>query len=319
MIRRPPFRLVLGVALPMALALGYYALGVWATRFGHSFPVFFTLITGPIATGFLFYSLTRPLFSPGHWDYLIQSLWIPGIAVAVLLVAQFETVLCIAMALPLYVPLQFAGIFLAIRLFRDDRRSDAPNTLRASLALLPLLGLPLELSHQPAPQWHSVTTVVDIAAPAATVWRHTVEIPRIDASELPATFSHSILRSPRPVSARLDGSTRHLEWTHGVRFEEHITAAHPNRSLAWTFHFPDLHSLRAVDPHIRPDGPLVTLSHGSYQLDPLGPRRTRLTLTTHYRLATPLAPYLRLWGSRFLQDFHRSVLTVIATRSESPS
>ena len=186
---------------------------------------------------------------------------------------------------------------------------------------LPLLVLPLEphLSHPD--HYGSVTSVVEIDASPAAVWQHTVEIPEIARDELPFSISHDIIGVPRPQNAALEGSgpgaVRHLRWSKGVRFQEIVTAWEQDRYLAWDFHFDQDAIPASVEGHIDIDSPYLRISNGSYTLEPLPGGRTRLTLTTEYRIATPINAYCDWWGQVFLGDFHGAVLHVIKHRSET--
>ncbi len=236
----------------------------------------------------------------------------------VLFVIEQETLICIAMAVPLILPLQFAGVYLArlaIGYFESDENEPPSTKLRAVLAL-PLI-IPLMPGLDVFPEKHvTVTTEIVIAAPVQTVWDHTVEIRQIEQHERIWTISHNILGSPRPVDASVSGDIRYLTWTKGVTFQEHITATNGKDLLKWRFVFPDKAALRAIDPHVYPDSEILHLESGSYELIELEGGKTQLTLNTNYTLKTPMNGYLALWGELFLNDFHSSVLSVIKSRSE---
>ncbi len=71
-----------------------------------------------------------------------------------------------------------------------------------------------------------------------------------------------------------------------------------------------------MEAHIKVDSTYLKLAQGDYRLEPLTNGHTRLTLTTHYQIATPIDFYCDLWGKLFLNDFHGVVLKVIRDRSE---
>jgi hypothetical protein len=232
-------------------------------------------------------------------------------------IALREGGVCMIMAAPLFYAAGLAGAALA-RVFLRMRGGRA---LCLTLVVLPLVALPSERgAHYPTRQ-AEVITVVKIAAPPETVWRHTVSIPEIDPRALPATFSHAVAGAPRPVRAILDGhgvgAVRKLTWTNGVHFEEHVTRWTADRALAWDFRFgPDSIPV-AVERHIDVQSQYLNLESGDYQLEPLAGGRTRLTLRTRYRLTTPINGYCKMWGDIFLNDFHRVVLAIIRQRAEA--
>ncbi|EHM00888.1 hypothetical protein HMPREF9946_02399 [Acetobacteraceae bacterium AT-5844] len=191
----------------------------------------------------------------------------------------------------------------------------------ALLVVVPLLGMPMDAAMTYPTEHAAVTTVIEIDAPPATVWQHTVAIPDIRAEELRFTISHNLIGVPKPVDARLEGegpgAVRLLRWGQGIHFQEHVTEWEQDRRLAWRFHFAPDSIPAAVEAHIRVDSDYLRLEDGDYMLEPLPGNRTRLTLTTRYSMATPFNDYCRWWGERFLGDFHGIVLDVIRNRAEA--
>lgn len=243
------------------------------------------------------------------WTTIVGTL----IAAGLLMVVRLETGICLVIGLPLFAPGAALGI-LAARNWQA-RRGDGPK-LRVALLGLPLLVAAVE--GQVAWPRHDavVTTEVEIAAPPAVVWAQTLEIPAIRPSERIWTLSHHLLGAPQPISAKLHGDHRQLVWTKGVRFSERVTERVEQERLAWDFVFDSPDSLDAFDPHVSPDSYRLKLTTGQYVLESID-GGTRLTLQSRYRLHTPVNRYLTWWGELFLQDFHRSVLAVIKTRSET--
>ena len=231
----------------------------------------------------------------------------------VLIVMQAETAICLVIGLPIYAPFAALGMWVA-RIWKQRGQSQGRSNAV-------LIGLPvLAVAVGPQMVWpgadYAVVTKIDIAAPVEVVWAHTLDIAPISAEERIWTLSHGLLGAPRPVSARLQGDLRHLEWTQGVVFQEQITARQEFESLEWDFVFHDPATLAAFDPHVSPDSYHLRLTDGAYRLEAIE-GGTRLHLQTRYRLHTPVNAYLGLWGELFLQDFHSAVLDVIKRRSEA--
>ena len=233
-----------------------------------------------------------------------------------LLIAEFETLICIAILCPAFIALMAAGQLLFAVFLRKAMADAYQETLNVSLLLLPVLFVPV-FGQISFPEGHMlVQTEIRIAAPAHVVWDHTYEINEIKDSERVWTFSHNILRTPVPLDAKVRGKVRDLRWSGDIRFEEHLTKIVPARHLAWDFVFDSRRPLHALDPHLAPQGGIVHMRSGSYSLTPLPEGETLLILETHYSVATPVNLYLSLWGEVFLQDFHFAVLSVIKARSE---
>ncbi|KAB2717835.1 SRPBCC family protein [Brucella intermedia] len=307
----------LAVAIPVAFVYGLllYVM-IWSRHYMDAMPVIAGLALLPMAVASLASCLSDPRAQKGLWRHVRMGWAIIGGLVVTSMVLFHEAGICVAMAAPFFMVFSALGSAVTLWIIRQFRS-------RRSTALviaLPLLVLPAELQMTYAPHDSYVTTVVEIAAPPEVVWRQTVEIRDVRPHELSWTFSHGILGVPQPVDARLEGegigAVRQLRWTHGVNFQEIVTQWEENRLLAWDFRFGPGSIPPEVEAHIKVDSTYLKLAQGNYSLEPLANGHTRLTLTTHYRIATPIDFYCDLWGKLFLNDFHGVVLKVIRDRSE---
>lgn len=244
----------------------------------------------------------------------LLALAFTALLLSFLLVVGIEAVICVAMAAPIVAPLELLGVWIA-RLMIDA--NDTSNKTYAALILLPLVLLPFEGTASFPKSLETVVSEIIIDAPVDVVWDHTVVIPEIQPDERIWTFSHALLRTPKPISAAVSGDVRSLRWSKGVLFKEIITGRVINQRLAWRFDFYAPETLAAFDPHISPNSRMLKVTDGFYELKVLEDGRTRLRLETHYKIRTPFNSYVRLWGNIFLNDFHSSVLAVIKTRAEA--
>ncbi|OJY78590.1 MULTISPECIES: hypothetical protein [unclassified Rhizobium] len=289
---------------------------IWASDYWDALPFFAGLIFMPMAIASVGSCILDPRAKSKLWHH-VRVIWMIIAILIVLTIIFFnEAGMCVVMAAPFFMGFSALGSALTlvtIRFFRSRRSS----TL---VIALPLIVLPMEPHISYEPHEGSVTTTIDIAAPPDLVWNQTIEIPNVRPEELSWTFSHNLLGLPQPVDARLDSrgvdGVRQLQWTRGIRFQEIITHWDENRSLAWKFHFAPDAIPAAVEAHIKVDSAYLKLTGGAYDLQPLPGGRTRLTLTTRYRIATPINIYCDFWGKVFLNDFHSVVLKVIRDRSE---
>jgi len=307
-------RVIPAVAGALIYGLVIYLL-VW---FGDkdTLPAISGLILMPMGVASVATILADPRGVGSIWRHVCIGWAVIAVLVVLCMLLFGEGGVCAIMAAPVFMLTSAAGSALAtwaLRTLHGRRRASL-------LVLLPLAGLPIE-PMLPAPERDGeVTTVMEIAAPPQEVWRHTVEIPHIAPQELKRTFSHDIVGVPRPIDARLQGhgvgAVRHLRWTGGVTFQEVVTRWEENRALSWTFRFGPESIPRAIEAHIKVDSAYLKIADGEYRLEPLPGGRTRLTLSTHYRMATPINAYCDWWGQIFLNDFHGVVLEVIRARAE---
>jgi len=306
-------RLKIACCLALLYGVLLYLL-IWG---GHGRMMFLSgLIFAPMAIASIFSAVADPLGRASigkHVSYI-------SVVILVLLVLSIvifrEGGICVAMASPFLFASAASGSALTVVMLRRRKMKAGPPLMIA----LPLMMAPLEPHIVYAPVEEQVVSVVEIDAPVSTVWANTVEIRNIAASELKPTFSHSVVGSPKPVDARMEGqgvgAVRKLEWTHGVQFEEVVTDWQQNRRLAWDFRFTQDSIPDRVEAHIDVDSVYLKIASGDYVLQALPEGRTRLVLTTRYRMATPINAYCKLWGKVFLNDFHTTVLKVVKDRSE---
>lgn len=234
-----------------------------------------------------------------------------------------EGAICIVMILPIWLPTAVAGV-LVNRLLRwhHSRGEESQNSQHLrSAAWVAFPALVFAADMQPAPRWqtHEVVRSVTVEAPASDVWPLLLSIPAISEDEGRWTFTQDVLGVPRPSEARLvrdDGHwVRKALWGHSVRFEERVTRVQPERAISWSFSFPDDSVQAHTDRHISPDGTMLRILSGGYELEPLGPDRTRIHLVTRYASRSRLDGYFTLWGERLLGDIQDNVLAIIAQRS----
>ena len=273
------------------------------------------LVLFPMAVASLVTIVAEPTGEGGLGRPLLRTaVTITGIILISIILFQ-EGGICVVMAAPFLYAGGALGTVATVWLLRKFRRRSA-----RLLIVLPFIGLPIEPHIVYPDRYSEVRTVIEIAAPPAIVWRQTVEIPNIQPDELSWTFSHGIVGVPRPEDPRIDGegvgAVRHLRWGQGIHFEEIVTAWEEKRFLAWNFHFGPGSIPPKVEAHIDVDSRYLHLQSGDYRLDEVPSGRTRLTLTTRYRIATPINAYCDWWGRIFLGDFHGIVVDVIRQRSE---
>lgn len=235
-----------------------------------------------------------------------------------------EGVICIVMILPFWVPAAIVGGLIS---FWNSRRRLRRDTQSATTHAFAWLLFPLALlfyEQQNPPVWKnvSVTREILIRASPERVWPLLLSVPGIKADEGSFNFAQSILRVPRPTEAILTKDShgalvRRARWGAEIRFEERVVQIRPGREIACTFAFPDKSVELHTDRHISPNGTVLKIVSGRYQLSQIRPGITQVRLTTNYRIKTRLGYYLGWWGDRLLGDIQSNVLTIIRDRAIS--
>jgi len=237
---------------------------------------------------------------------------------AISLVFAMETLICIVMLLPLYLPLATLGGAIAGYVRRNYCDKTNLGSV-ACFAFLPFLVIPLEMPLAAPTLTHSVTNTVTINATQEIVWNTLPNIENISESELPWTLSHFI-GLPKPKSALTlrvkAGAIRDLYWEKDVHFQERITEVKPGTLLAYEV-LVDHESMKIaeLDTHIVVGDKYFDIVSGFYSLENKN-GNSLLSLTTTYRMTTKVNWYGKILANFVLDDFHNSVLGVIKLRAE---
>ena len=238
------------------------------------------------------------------------------IGCALFLAGGWEGILCIAMALPLALPLGALGGWLAY--ISAHKRVVTEGT--AMLLLLPLAMGTLGFDATAKPRIFEVQSSIEIAAPPERVWRNVIAF-----SELPPPTEWYFKSGlAYPVRAHIDGTG-----PGAVRYCEFSTGPFVEPIKVWD----EPHLLRfsvAQNPaplnewspyaHITPrhlHGYFIS-KQGQFLLTPLPNGHTLLEGTTWYQHGLWPETYWTVWSQAIIHRIHMRVLTHIKVLSESP-
>ncbi len=315
-------RLILIFFAILAAALCFYVLLEFLGRGTGGFSVGFTILIGlPYVLGALIAFITAPNGTTRKGHYI----WMPTLLVPLVLIVGGaivrEGIVCLIMALPLWLPAAIGGSFTVKRLMK---RYAQPGIDLSSFDVHIALALPVVLFlsdmfvPQPVSDYRVERSIVLNAQPE-DIWPHLLKMDHIASREGRWNLTQNAMRIPRPVSAIVTGegagAIRHAAWNDDITFEEHIFDWQDGRQLRWTFHFPNDSVHMKTDRHLAPDGHHLRIQEGGYTLQPLGNGQTRLVLHTAYQAQTPLNFYAALWGEVFLGDIQSNILAIIETRT----
>ena len=237
------------------------------------------------------------------------------------LVTAWETLICIVMLLPLYLPLATLGGALG-GYIRRNYCNKTNQGFAASFAFLPFLMIPIESPFNTPTVTHTVTDTIIIDSSTENVWAALPDILNIKPEELSWTLSHFI-GLPRPVSAQTPalelGALRELYWEKGVHFQERITEIIPGKKLAYDV-LVDQESMKLaeLDNHIVVGDKYFDIVSGQYDLETKDGVAV-LSLSTTYRMTTKINWYGKVLANFVLDDFHTAVLELLKKRLEEPN
>lgn len=230
-----------------------------------------------------------------------------------LLVLGQEGLVCLAMALPLMLPLGALGGLLVFQFFRADDRQTA--------ALVLLLPASLFYDIHAKPSVYSVRTSMVIQASPEVIWKHTVAFPDLDNTT--DWLSHTGIALPKRT--RLYG-----QGVGAARYCDLSTGSIAERVVVWN----EPHVLRfevtSTAPSLRETGlygPVSTKhmtgyfisKQGQFVLSPLSNGRTLVEGTSWYQHGLWPGEYWRWWSDAIVHHIHRRVLDHIRALSEQES
>lgn len=272
----------------------------------------------PFAMGFITIFIVERRRPQPIWIWFLLP-WLPVAAgEAATAAALWEGLICIVMFTPIALGASSLGGAAAgaiVRFVRSRRSSEASLVCVMCLPLLLSSFEPRFLLHQ---ELRNVESVIDIAAPPATVWQNIERVPRIRASELQSSWSHAI-GFPDPVEATLSaegiGGVRHATFAGGVLFIETIDVWEPDRRLGFSIRADQIPPT-TLDEHVTVGGKFFDVLYGEYYLEPLPNGETRLHLLSRHRVSTDFNWYAHLWTDAVMSDLQQRILLVVKNRSE---
>ncbi len=239
-----------------------------------------------------------------------------GLLALILVVVGFEGLICLAMAVPLAVPLAAAGGLVA-RSMCARRERPAVTFMGAWILVLPVL-MGVEYSAHRQPPVQHVTTAIEIDATPDVVWKNVISFPPLPPPQ-EMLFRTGIAY---PTSGQIYGSgvgaVRHCRFSTG-EFIEPITTWEEGRLLAFDV-TSQPKSMRELSPWpIEPphlERSYMQSRHGQFRLIALPNGRTRLEGTTWYQNYFWPQPYWQMWSDYIVHRIHRRVLEHVKAQAE---
>ena len=231
----------------------------------------------------------------------------------------FEGIICLAMALPLAIPIALFGGFIGYEI--QKRRTFSANTLHVvSVGVLLMPGLIfLEYAIGATPPVYEVKTSVVIKSDPETVWTHVVTFSQLP----PPTEAMFKTGLAYPIRAEMHGqgvgAERHCVFSTGA-FVEPITVWDEPRLLAFgvSSQPPAMQELSIYNdvhpPHL--DNYFIA-QRGQFELKRLPDGSTLLEGTTWYQNRYWPAQYWHLWSDYIMEGIHKRVLLHIKSLAEN--
>lgn len=273
----------------------------------------------PVACGVIAVALGRMFGSETWW---LHALLIPGATMlaglVLTIIFRIEAVICVVMAMPIVLGGALLGGLLGhVLLPRDSSR---PHLHVTFAVFIPFVAAWVEgAMHQPS-EMKAITNTIVIEAPAERIWPEIASVEAIPGERIRNRWIYWI-GFPKPIAATLDhdgvGGVRIATFERDVSFFEEVTEWDPPQRLSFTIHAdPAFIPQSAFDRHIIVGGRFYDVLDGTYAIEPLGPDRCRLHLTSNHRLSTRFNAYAAWWSVQIMDQIQGSILEVIRERAE---
>ncbi len=284
------------------------------------------LVLVPVFIGFLTVILI-PKVSNGAAAFFLP--WLTSFVILFITIAlSIEGAICWIMVFPFFAVLAGIGGSIAYSIKKRKARNKdldktdwgKPNTLNVSaLFFVPALLGYLEGERTLVPVEYTITKQIAIAAPPAEVWKQLTHINELKASERQSSFS-TVMGFPRHLRTVADtfalGGTRFAVYEKGLYFKETISEYVPGKRMALDIKTdPDNIPPTVMDEHILIGGKHLDILKDEYNLEQLPDGGSQLSLSSRFRINTPLNWYAGLWATYLMSDILEGELELVKARA----
>lgn len=276
------------------------------------------LIFVPVAVGALTIYFSPPE-SRSVPSYTVFMPWFSCIIIVFLLaLLRFEALVCIAMALPVFLPLSSLGGY-SMRLKKPAEEGDSltEKTFFGLILLAPYLLSPVETRLPLTASYRVVENSIVIHAPVDTVWQNIITVPLIRPEEQGFSIFH-LLGLPKPLEATLShpgiGGVRNATFEHNLTFVETITQWEDHHSLSFSIvRQPELNLPMPLD---QIGGDYFDVLNGTYTIERVSDNEVILHLKSTHRLSTRFNLLGGFWTEYIMSDLQSYILDIIQARAE---
>ncbi len=312
---RAQYAIVLACSVCIALLLFNTFLSTQLLQeYGVGIFLFTPFSMGLVSSLFLNYRQAYPLkktIMVGVWSILIGS--------GMLVLVALEGVICVLMALPLFLLFGLIGSLAGFWVLKMLRKRHRLPIMFTAILINPLFLLAehvLENKGIPAPR--QVETKLLVHAPPQAVWQHLTGLNNYRFTS-PLFKAGITYPTKTELIANEKGCFLRCNYTNGV-IDMPLSTLEQNTELSFSlsdtpapmkeltlyndFHAPHLHGYFMVDK-------------GSIQLIAQPGNKTLLVATTTYRHNIKPEPYWHLWSDGLLDQVHTEVLSTIKSKAEA--
>ncbi|MBK8465649.1 MAG: hypothetical protein IPL32_07440 [Chloracidobacterium sp.] len=305
-------RFWLSVVIPVAIASTFVGLSIiWNQDYGLTLFLFTPFLIG-LVSGLIYRPRNKQEIGMAILGTTLSFVLIGFVVMAI----RIEGLVCLAMAVPLALPISIVSILISYFVLR----SNANQTNQFSVLTILVLSVPFlmgfEASHKRIPALHEVVTTIEVDAPIETVWKNVIEFPQINEEP----YGILQLGFAYPINAKIEGTG-----VGAIRYCNFNTGSFVEPITEWNEPW-----LLAFDVAEQPPIMIETGLTGRFQtahLDYLRSKRGQFKLsekdgktviegTTFYTHDIAPAWYWSFYSDRIIHQIHLRVLNHIKKVSE---
>ncbi len=219
-----------------------------------------------------------------------------------------EGIICLVMASPILFLFMWIGAICMHLFCKKIWKSKALH----GFAFLPLLVLYAPLAQQ-AENYQQTASIVINATPEQ-IWQSVNHVEQVESESFyQSSKLLPFMGVPTPKSAitvmENGKPVRKCQWYGDIYFDEPIISQVPNQQLTWAFQFyEDSVPRGTLDDHVTINGEHFKLLTAKYDIQPINPTQSKLTLTVNYQINTNINGYASLWGKWVMSEFSEDIL-----------
>jgi hypothetical protein len=306
---------IIAIAVPCIVGWGFAFLAINVFR-DYAFGLFVWLPTtiGAMSTLLFAYKNQTDKKTLRNLSYTTLGIFCLG-----LLTFAWEGIICLIMAAPIGLLFTYIGYRIGYLLIKEKIKDKTPTIMVLLVISIPAF-MAFENRNRPTDQLRSVTTVIEINATPAIVWKNVITFPQLsEPTEL--IFKSGIAY---PINAQIDGhgvgAVRHCNFSTGS-FVEPITVWDEPKLLKFNVDSqPEtLKELSFYTIHPNHLHGYWVSQQGQFKLTERPNGHTLLEGTTWYINKIRPGIYWTLWSDYIVHKIHRRVLEHIKCQAEQSS
>lgn len=303
-----------GFLAGMSVRLMYYINSDFYQIMSFSFIMLTPVVVGAVSV------FTHSSFKDVTYRQSLLLPWVPAsFCLITCLVLAIEGIICTILFAPLFLAGASIGGLLAK--LSSNIIHGKKHIYSVVFLVIPIFAPFYEAGLQPKQILTAVINEIIVSASPVDIWREVKEVAPIHESEIDFSITH-LIGFPKPIEAKLVGegigAVRHASFTGDLVFTEQVTEWQEYQKIAFDI---DVNAEEipptTLDEHVTIGGKYFDVLNGKYELEQIAENRTRVRLTSNFRINTHFNWYANLWAKKIMGDIQSNILKIVKVRAEN--